>query len=51
METSAHLKGEGNMDLKKIEKGTIFRAVDVSFKVGAYACPQRGLEAGTVQSP
>ena len=43
-------KGHGIMDLKKIEKATTFRGVDVSFEAEAYVCPQCGFEAGTVQS-
>ena len=43
-------KGHGNMELKKMEKATTFRGVDVSFQTEAYVCPQCGLEAGTVQS-
>jgi len=43
-------KGHGIMELKKMEKTTTFKGVDVSFEADAYVCPQCGLEAGTVQS-
>ena len=43
-------RGHGNMELKKMEKATTFRGVDVTFEAEAYVCLQCGLEAGTVQS-
>jgi putative zinc finger/helix-turn-helix YgiT family protein len=43
-------RGHGKMELRKTEKTTTFRGVDVSFEAEAYVCPQCGLEAGTVQS-
>jgi putative zinc finger/helix-turn-helix YgiT family protein len=50
MEIPSCPKGHGIMELKKMEKATTFRGVNVSFEADAYVCPQCGLEAGTVQS-
>ncbi|MEE9594948.1 MAG: hypothetical protein V3V92_06060 [Candidatus Hydrothermarchaeales archaeon] len=50
MEIPSCPKGHGSMELKRMEKATTFRGVDVSFEAEAYVCPQCGLEAGTVQS-
>jgi len=50
MKTPSCPKGHGIMELKKMEKTTTFKGVDVSFEADAYVCPQCGLEAGTVQS-
>jgi hypothetical protein len=43
-------KGHGVMELKRMEKTTTYRGVDVSFEAEAYVCPQCGLGAGTVES-
>lgn len=50
MEIPSCPKGHGIMELKKMEKATTFRGVNVSFEADAYVCPQCGFEAGTVQS-
>ena len=43
-------KGHGIMQLKRIDKTTDFRGVEITYQAEAYVCPECGLEAGTIQS-
>jgi len=42
-------RGHGDMTLRKFDKNTVFRGVEVSYQSEAYVCPVCGLEAGTIK--
>ena len=43
-------KGHGPMEQKKVTKETTFRGVDINYKADVFACPECGLEAGTIDT-
>lgn len=43
-------KGHGVMELKRVEKNTTFRGVDISYEADEFICRECKLEAGTVQT-
>jgi len=43
-------KGHGPMEQKKVTKGITFRGIDINYKAGIFACPECGLEAGTIDT-
>ena len=43
-------KGHGPMALKKLEKQTTFKGVDITYSVDTFVCPECGIEAGTVKT-
>jgi len=43
-------KGHGVMKLKRVEKNTTFRGVDISYEADEFICRECKLEAGTVQT-
>ncbi|MCP4668871.1 MAG: DUF4065 domain-containing protein [Deltaproteobacteria bacterium] len=43
-------KGHGPMERKTVAKETIFRGVDIRYKADVLACPECGLETGTIKT-
>jgi len=42
-------RGHGDMTLRKLDKNTVFRGVEVLYQSDAYVCQVCGLEAGTIK--
>lgn len=43
-------RGHGPMAIKKLEKNTTFKGVDITFTADTLVCPKCGIEAGTVKT-